>query len=111
MTYCSVPWQSMQYPSNYTYPDRTTCVCSRCDTIDALKMFRGHCKPIWLFIIAGQTVQVMHGSNAPLLGRIIHEHMDKLKSGNPVVDSISLDDAVPGEQGLSINLTILIGRE
>ena len=48
--------------------------------------------------MAGQTVQVMHGSNAPLLGRIIHEHMDKLKSGNPVVDTISLDDAVPGRQ-------------
>ena len=69
---------------------------ARCDTIDALKMFRGHCKPIWLFIIAGQTVQVMHGSNAPLLGRIIHENMEKLKSGDPVSDTISLDDAVPG---------------
>ena len=49
-------------------------------------------------VCPGQTVQVMHGSNAPLLGRIIHEHMEKLKSGDPVVETISLDDAVPGRQ-------------
>ena len=32
---------------------------ARCDSIEALKMFRGFCKPIWLFITAGQTVQVI----------------------------------------------------
>ena len=31
------------------------CAMANCDTIDALKMFRGHCKPIWLFIISGES--------------------------------------------------------
>ena len=60
------------------------CAMANCDNIEALKMFRGHCKPIWLFIIAGQTVEVMHGSNAPLLGRIIQSLMEKLKSGESI---------------------------
>ena len=50
------------------------------------------------------TVQVMHGSNAPLLGRIIHENMDKLKSGDPVTETIALEDAVPGTGELPDNL-------
>ena len=29
------------------------CAMAKCDAIPALKMFRGHCKPIWLFIVAG----------------------------------------------------------
>ena len=33
------------------------CAMANCDTIEALKMFRGHCKPIWLFIIAGSVLQ------------------------------------------------------
>ena len=41
-------------------------------------------------------MEVMHGSNAPLLGRIIQSQMERLKSGEPVTESISLDDAVPG---------------
>ena len=57
-------------------------------------------KLLMLNVISGQTVQVMHGSNAPLLGRIIQEQMVKLKSGDPVMDTISLDDAVPGRYGL-----------
>ena len=60
------------------------CAMANCDSIEALNMFRGHCKPIWLFIIAGQTVEVMHGSNAPLLGRIIQTLMEKLKSGESI---------------------------
>ena len=49
-----------------------------------------------LSFFVGQTVEVMHGSNAPLLGRIIQSQMERLKSGEPVTESISLDDAVPG---------------
>ena len=29
------------------------CAMANCDSIEALKMFRGHCKPIWLFIVSG----------------------------------------------------------
>ena len=29
------------------------CAMASCDSIEALKMFRGHCKPIWLFIMSG----------------------------------------------------------
>ena len=40
----------------------------------------------------------MHGSNAPLLGKIIQTQMEKLKSGEPVPETIALEDAVPGER-------------
>ena len=30
------------------------CAMASCDSIEALKMFRGHCKPIWLFIMSGK---------------------------------------------------------
>ena len=30
------------------------CAMANCDTVEALKMFRGHCKPIWLFIMSGE---------------------------------------------------------
>ena len=44
----------------------------------------------------------MHGSNAPLLGRIIQNQMEKIKSGEPFAKSISLEDAVPGEQTIIV---------
>ena len=31
------------------------CAMANCDSIEALKMFRGHCKPIWLFIVSGNS--------------------------------------------------------
>ena len=63
------------------------CAMANCDSIEALSMFRGHCKPIWLFIISGQTVEVMHGSNAPLLGRIIQNQMERMKTGEPITQA------------------------
>ena len=47
--------------------------------------------------VPGQPVDVMHGSNAPLLGRIIQQQMERLRTGDPVTQPIDLDDAVPGE--------------
>ena len=47
-------------------------------------------------------IEVMHGSNAPLLGRIIQNQMEKIKSGEPFAKSISLEDAVPGEQTIIV---------
>ena len=34
------------------------CAMANCDSIEALKMFRGHCKPIWLFIVSGIRVKI-----------------------------------------------------
>ena len=98
------------------------CAMANCDTIDALKMFRGHCKPIWLFIISGkrneapshtltsvtppgQPVEVIHGSNAPLLGRIIGQHVERLRAGEPATQAIALEDAVP-ESELHLDLAL-----
>ena len=55
----------------------------------------------------GQTVEVMHGSNAPLLGRIIQNQMEKVKTGEPVTESIALEDAVPGFKSTNNNLICL----
>ena len=33
--------------------DLLQCAMANSDAIDALTMFRGHCKPIWLFLISG----------------------------------------------------------
>ena len=53
--------------------------------------------------VAGQPVDVMHGSNAPLLGRIIQQQMERLRTGDPVTQPIDLDDAVPGEEARNIS--------
>ena len=76
--------------------DLLQCAMANSDAIEALTMFRGHCKPIWLFLVSGQPVEVMHGSNAPLLGRIIQTQMERLNAGEPVTQTIALEDAVPG---------------
>ena len=59
----------------------------------------------------GQPVEVMHGSNAPLLGRIIQTQMERIKSGQPVTETISLEDAVPGETDSVSPLTVFPSRE
>ena len=46
----------------------------------------------------------MHGSNAPLLGRIIQQQMERLRTGDPVTQPIDLDDAVPGEEAKRISV-------
>ena len=86
--------------------DLLQCAMANSDAIEALTMFRGHCKPIWLFLVSGQPVEVMHGSNAPLLGRIIQTQMERLKAGEPVTQVIALEDAVPGNLSLSHILTV-----
>lgn len=50
-------------------------------------------------------MQVMHGSNAPLLGRIIGQHMEKLRAGEPATQAIALEDAVP-ESELHLDLAL-----
>ena len=47
----------------------------------------------------------MHGSNAPLLGRIINQQMERLKAGDPVTEAIALEDAVP-ESELHLDLAL-----
>ena len=39
----------------------------------------GHCKPIWLFIVCGKVVAVMHGANAPQLGKMITHEIERAK--------------------------------
>ena len=47
----------------------------------------------------------MHGSNAPLLGRIIGQHVERLKAGEPATMAINLEDAVP-ESELHLDLAL-----
>ena len=64
-----------------------------------MEVFRGQCKPTWLFVAGGDPVEVMHGANAPLLQRMIEKEMKKERQvlkGEAVRDIISLEDAVPG---------------
>ena len=70
------------------------------DTIPQLELFRGQCKPTWLFVAGGQPVTVMHGANAPLLQRMIETEMRKERQvlkGEAEREIISLEDAVPSK--------------
>ena len=65
-----------------------------------LYLFRGQCKPTWLFLSGGEPVAVMHGANAPLLQKMIEKEIRKEKQvlkGEAVRDTIALEDAVPGK--------------
>lgn len=71
---------------------------AKSDTIPQLKMFRGHCKPTYLFIASGDPVAVMHGANAPLMKTMVSEQMDierKVLAGEQNRTVIKLEDAVP----------------
>eukprot|EP00094_Tigriopus_californicus_P012719 TCALIF_12295-PB protein Name:"Similar to NME9 Thioredoxin domain-containing protein 6 (Homo sapiens)" AED:0.00 eAED:0.00 QI:36/1/1/1/0.85/0.62/8/191/397 len=71
---------------------------AKADAIPQLAIFRGHCKPIWLFISSGEPTGVVHGANAPLLGRMIQREMDRLKqvmNGEAQPQVIALEDCVP----------------
>jgi hypothetical protein len=72
---------------------------AKSDTIPQLALFKGQCKPTWLFISGGEPVAVMHGANAPLLQRMIEKEIRKEKQvlkGEAAREAITLEDAVPG---------------
>ena len=78
--------------------DSLVYAMARSDSIPALKMFQGHCKPTSLFIASGQPVAVMHGANAPLLRSMVARQMDierKVQAGEMERTIISLQEAVP----------------
>ena len=78
--------------------DSLVYAMARSDSIPALKMFQGHCKPTYLFIASGQPVAVMHGANAPLLRSMVARQMDierKVQAGEMERTIISLQEAVP----------------
>ena len=56
--------------------DTLVYAMAKSDTIPQLEMFRGHCKPTYLFMASGQPVAVMHGANAPLMRTMVSEQMD-----------------------------------
>ncbi|XP_040982368.1 thioredoxin domain-containing protein 6 isoform X2 [Aquila chrysaetos chrysaetos] len=45
------------------------------DSIDALKKYRGKCKPVFLFYAGGELVAIVRGANAPLLQKTILEQL------------------------------------
>ncbi|XP_052660904.1 thioredoxin domain-containing protein 6 isoform X2 [Harpia harpyja] len=45
------------------------------DSIDALKKYRGKCKPVFLFYAGGELVATVRGANAPLLQKTILEQL------------------------------------
>ena len=72
---------------------------AKSDTIPQLEVFRGQCKPTWLFMSGGEPVAVMHGANAPLLQKMIEKEIRKERQvikGEAVRDPILMEDAVPG---------------
>lgn len=78
--------------------DLLSYAMAKADAIPQLAIFRGHCKPIWLFISSGEPTGVVHGANAPLLGRMIQREMDRLKkvmNGEAQRQVIALEDCVP----------------
>eukprot|EP00095_Tigriopus_kingsejongensis_P010245 maker-scaffold76_size406464-snap-gene-3.15 protein:Tk10245 transcript:maker-scaffold76_size406464-snap-gene-3.15-mRNA-1 annotation:"hypothetical protein DAPPUDRAFT_237790" len=78
--------------------DMLTYAMAKADTIPQLEVLRGHCKPIWLFMASGHPVSVVHGANAPLLGRMILQEVArerKVLAGDTERQVIALDEAVP----------------
>ena len=64
-----------------------------------LEVFRGQCKPTWLFMSGGEPVAVMHGANAPLLQKMIEKEIRRERQvlkGEACRETINLEDAVPG---------------
>ena len=85
--------------------DSLVYAMARADSIPALAMFQGHCKPTYLFIASGQPVAVMHGANAPLLRTMVARQMDierKVQAGEMERTIISLQEAVPGNHLSSV---------
>lgn len=77
---------------------------AKSDTIPQLEVFRGHCKPTWLFMSGGEPVAVMHGANAPLLQKMIEKEIRRerqVMKGEAVREAITYEDAVPGNFSFS----------
>ncbi len=78
--------------------DLLSYAMAKVDAIPQLRAFQGHCKPVWLFMASGQPVAVVHGANAPLLGRMIQNEMYKERmalGGEMERKTITLEEAVP----------------
>ncbi|XP_047457798.1 thioredoxin domain-containing protein 6 [Mugil cephalus] len=75
------------------------------DSIDALERYRGKCEPTFLFYGGGELVAVLRGANAPMLQRMILDHLAKekevLEQGGErkvVKDDGLVDDENKGEE-------------
>ena len=87
------------------------------DYIPPLQPFSGSCKPVWLFVAAGNTknicsasknispapgevVSVMDGPNVTQLRSKVVEECDKearVAAGSTTRDTLAIQEAVPGE--------------
>ena len=80
--------------------DSLVYAMARSDSIPALEMFQGQCKPTYLFIASGQPVAVMHGANAPLMKTMVQDMMEverRVQAGELERPTITLEEAVPGQ--------------
>ncbi|ELT87722.1 hypothetical protein CAPTEDRAFT_96991 [Capitella teleta] len=48
---------------------------AKCDTVDSLERYRGRCEPCFLFFAGGVLVNVIRGSNSPLINKVIMEQL------------------------------------
>ncbi|KAJ2944432.1 hypothetical protein O0L34_g3768 [Tuta absoluta] len=55
--------------------DNLHLAVAKADTIECLKRFRNRSEPTWMFIAAGQLVNVIFGANAPLIHRTIEQEL------------------------------------
>jgi len=66
--------------------------------VDELHIFKETCKPTWLFFASGELVGWMHGANAPLIKKLINQHINREKQvleGKELRQVKDLADAVP----------------
>lgn len=60
--------------------DNLLLATAKCDEIEVLKRFRGKSEPTWMFIENGKMVNIVFGSNSPLLQKTLLEELKKFKS-------------------------------
>ena len=70
------------------------------DFIPSLSPFQGSCKPVWLFMAAGEVVSVLDGPNVTGLRNKVLEECSKEEqviSGGSRRNSITIEEAVPSK--------------
>ncbi|KAI5635970.1 thioredoxin domain-containing protein [Phthorimaea operculella] len=87
--------------------DNLHLAVAKADTIECLKRFRNRSEPTWMFIAAGQLVNVIFGANAPLIHRTIEQelHNEELaKKGERERPKRAPHELTPPEQEIADRL-------
>lgn len=78
--------------------DAVDYAVARNDDINDLARFRGKSEPVWMFLRDGKMVNLMFGANCPLLRKLLHEEIRKVRQSEAPKWRLDVGERAPEEE-------------